>query len=228
MRPWKALRYTIVIDILFVCPLIGRDFKKAAASSSDIAQAREKLVQKKEELKALQAKVGSGTNDPAQDELLALQAEYDDQKKQVKDDEAKLLKDVESVARDTLNRLEKIFLESTDSRRIEGAPEQNQKDDNPSSKTEATSGNQLSRLLLKEMKAEIEGAWSVARVRFGQEVDTSNQCDSSTIKNGKNDSEVTALQPEDLVHKRDTLERDIQAAVAEEDYDTAGMLLLSC
>ncbi|KAF9307301.1 hypothetical protein BGZ74_007111 [Mortierella antarctica] len=202
----------------------SRDFKKAAASSSDIAQAREKLVQKKEELKALQAKVGSCTNDPAQDELLALQAEYDDQKKQVKDDEAKLLKDVESVARDTLNRLEKIFLESTDSRRIEGAPEQNQKDDNPSSKTEATSGNQLSRLLLKEMKAEIEGAWSVARVRFGQEVDTSNQCDSSTIKNGKNDSEVTALQPEDLVHKRDTLERDIQAAVAEEDYDTAASL----
>ncbi|KAF9336433.1 hypothetical protein BG006_008714 [Podila minutissima] len=199
----------------------SRDFKKAAASSSDIAQAREKLVQKKEELKALQAKSDSGTNDPAQDDLLALQAEYDDQKKQVKDDEAKLLKDVESVARDTLNRLEKICLESTDSRRIEGALEQNQKDDNPSSKTEATSGNQLSRLLLKEMKAEIEGAWSVARVRFGHEVDTSNQSDSSTIKNGENDSEVIALQPEDLVHKRDTLERDIQAAVTEEDYDIA-------
>ncbi|KAG0034561.1 hypothetical protein BGZ81_004105 [Podila clonocystis] len=202
----------------------SRDFKKAAASSSDISLAKEKLVQKKEELKALKAKSDSGTEDPVQDELLALKAEYDDRKKQVKDEEAKLLKDVESVAKDTLKRLDKIFEENADSRRIEGAPEQKQKDDDPSSKTESTLGNQLSRLLLKEMKAEIESAWSVARVRFGREVDTLNQNDSSTIKNDKNESEITALQSEDLVHKRNTIERDIQAAVAEEDYDTAASL----
>ncbi|KAG0039082.1 hypothetical protein BGZ82_009780 [Podila clonocystis] len=202
----------------------SRDFKKAASSSSDISQAKKKLVQKKEELKALQAKSDSGTEDPVQDELLALKAEYDDRKKQVKDEEAKLLKDMESVTKDTLKRLEKIFEENAGSRRIEGAPEQNQKEDDPSSKTESTSGNQLSRLLLKEMKAEIEGAWSVARIRFGREVDTLHQNGSSAIKNGKNDSEIAALQSEDLVHRRDTIERDIQAAVAEEDYDTAASL----
>ncbi|KAG0100096.1 hypothetical protein BGZ93_004252 [Podila epicladia] len=199
----------------------SRDFKKAAASSSDIAQARAKLEQKREELKALQAKSDSGTKDPVQDELLELQAEYDDRKKQVKDDEAKLLKDMESVAGDTLNRLEKIFEESTDSRRIEGAPDLTQKDDISSRKTKATLGNQLSRLLLKEMKAEIECALTAARVRFGREIDSFNQNGLSTIKHGKKDSEVTA---QDLVHKRDTLERDIQAAVAEEDYDTAASL----
>lgn len=213
------------IDAVFIRPLIGRDFKKAAASSSDIAQAKEKLVQTKEDLKVLQAKSESGTKDPAQDGLLVLQAEYDGRKKQVKEDEAKLLKEVEAVTKDTLDRLDKIFEHSTDPRRIEGALEEDQKDSNPPSKKETTSENQLSRLLLKEMKAEIEGAWSVAKIRFGREVDTLNQNGSSTIKNGKNDSEVTAMQPEDIVLKRDTIERDIQAAVAEEDYDTAGMLL---
>ncbi|KAF9319923.1 hypothetical protein BG003_007768 [Podila horticola] len=202
----------------------SRDFKKAAASSSDIAQAKEKLVQTKEDLKVLQAKSESGTKDPAQDGLLVLQAEYDGRKKQVKEDEAKLLKEVEAVTKDTLDRLDKIFEHSTDPRRIEGALEEDQKDSNPPSKKETTSENQLSRLLLKEMKAEIEGAWSVAKIRFGREVDTLNQNGSSTIKNGKNDSEVTAMQPEDIVLKRDTIERNIQAAVAEEDYDTAASL----
>lgn len=193
---------------------------------------KEKLIQKKDELKILQAKsADGGAKDPAQDELLVLQAEYDDRKKQVKEDEAKLLKDVEVVTKDTLHRLEKILNENTASKQLEGAPEKDQKDNNPSSKKEANSGNQLSRLLLKEMKAEIEVVWSVARIRFGREVDTLNQNGLSTIengKNGKNGSEVTAASTrpaEDPVHRRDALERDIQAAVAEEDYDTAGMLL---
>ncbi|KFH70173.1 hypothetical protein MVEG_04975 [Podila verticillata NRRL 6337] len=206
----------------------SRDFKKAAASSSDIAFAKENLIQKRDELKVLQAKsADGGAKDPAQDELLALQAKYDDQKKQVKEDEAKLLKDVETVAKDTLHRLEQMLNEKPDSKEKEGAPENDEKDNNLSSKSEANSGNQLSRLLLKEMKAEIEGVWSVARVRFGREVDTLNRNGSSTTKNGKNDSEVTAaltLPAVDPVRRRDVLERDIEAAVAEEDYDTAASL----
>jgi len=189
---------------------------------------KEKLIQKKDELKILQAKsADGGAKDPAQDELLVLQAEYDDRKKQVKENEAKLLMDVETVTKDTLHRLEKILNENTDSKQLEGAPEKDQEDNNPSSKKEANSGNQLSRLLLKEMKAEIEVVWSVARIRFGREVDTLNQNGLSTIKNGSEVTTASTLPVEDPVHRRDALERDIQAAVAEEDYDTAGMLLPS-
>ncbi|KAF9404888.1 hypothetical protein BGZ94_003893, partial [Podila epigama] len=180
-----------------------RDFKKAATCSNDIARAKGRIEELQQEVTRLKgASELKNNSDKSRDELQMRQLEYDDRKKQVMEEEKKILLEIEEVVKDTLKRLDLTLLkgeESSDESKSGAGP----------------SGRHLSRALYKELKAEIEGVCNLARAYFEPALAKEMSHDGSGRNKDEKGSDDAKQQ------RREVLERDIQAAVAEEDYDNA-------
>ncbi|KAF9960231.1 hypothetical protein BGZ72_007622 [Mortierella alpina] len=199
-----------------------RDFKQAAQCSGEISKSREALLQQKEELDRLLL-VMTG---PTQDRLEQLQSEHDTLRTFVKGEEAALFKDIQTVTSATLLRLESFSATSSVQAGSADVATESEGSDVAPGKVD---GPKLSSMLLEEMLAEIKIMREVSRIRFGREATVPA---SDSEQEGQQQSSDLTRTAQDEVHrvgedaeaKRHALERDIQAAVAEEDYDTAADL----
>ncbi|KAF8941529.1 hypothetical protein BGZ58_006932 [Dissophora ornata] len=220
-----------------------RDFKQASHCSTELAKCRETISQQQIELDQLITKM----NGAAQEELKTLQKEYESTRSFVRREEVNLFKEIQAVTTDILARLETLSESYVGEARRDSQTGKDDKDGGlGDSKTDAsndlntaksTSG-QLSRLLLTEIRCEIENLREMFRIRFARE-ETVPTAGSQLLHDpgmrGVVDVTIAVVEldgtkgrvlstGEDVEKQRHALERDIQAAVAEEDYDTAAEL----
>ncbi|KAF9982944.1 hypothetical protein BGZ75_005580 [Mortierella antarctica] len=212
-------------EALKVLSVQRRDFKQAAQCSGEISNSREAILQQKQELDQLLTAMSG----PTQVRLDELQSEHDTQRTFVMGEEAALYKDIQSVTSATLLRLNS-FAPTSSSVQTGSAGVATESEGSGGASGEVE-GPKLSSLLLGEMVVEIENMRDMSRIRFGRE---------ETVPVGDSMQQEQQQQGSHLIHtvqdeahdvdedaeaeKRHALERDIQAAVAEEDYDTAADL----
>ncbi|KAF9570182.1 hypothetical protein EC968_002121 [Mortierella alpina] len=210
-------------EALKVLSVQRRDFKQAAQCSSEISKGREAIVQQKQELEQLLTELTG----PTQDKLDELQSEHETLRTFVKGEEVALFKDIHSVTSATLLRLN-AFAEKSSSVQAGSAGTVTEAEGSEGASGEVE-GPKISSMLLKEMVAEIETMREVSRIRFGRE-ETVRSSDNVQPEPQQRSSSSSVAQEEangvdkdaEEEEKRHALERDIQAAVAEEDYDSAG------
>ncbi|KAG0207569.1 hypothetical protein BGX28_001232 [Mortierella sp. GBA30] len=210
-----------------------RDFKQASQCSSEIAKCRETITQQKQELETLL----NSMQGPSQEALEKLQSEHGTLSTFVKDEEAALFKEIHSATTATWTRLSAFFSTKESGAEIKDKGDVMTNFEDSTTQEEGSSGDlknaatypevpKLSGMLLSEMLAEIESIREVSRIRFGRE-ETAPGMLSTTLPDASNS--VAAKADEggsgvDKEERRHALERDIQAAVVEEDYDTAAEL----
>ncbi|KAF9195167.1 hypothetical protein BGZ51_004594 [Haplosporangium sp. Z 767] len=207
-----------------------RDFKQASLYSSEIIRSREIVAQQRAELDILMSKV-IGSEETKQ--LESLQEEYGKLKMFVKEEEVAMFKEVQTVIAETLDRLNKGSSGSSSKDAATAATVEEGAERTGAHGGVALSGSNLSGRLLSELRSEIENVREMYRIRFGREetIPTVHEASAvsaaaDSIQGGDGSTATTTLTcaTEDIEHLRHTLERDIQAAVAEEDYDTAAEL----
>ncbi|KAG0261754.1 hypothetical protein BG011_000718 [Mortierella polycephala] len=208
------------------------DFKQASLYSNEVIKSRETVAQQRTELDTLMSKV-SGSEETKQ--LESLQEEYGKLKMFVKEEEAVMFKEIQSVTTETLDRLNNGSSESSSRDTATTATIEEAAERIGAHGGGASSGSKLSGRLLSELRSEIENVREMYRIRFGREetIPTMHEASAASAAStatdsiqGGDGSTTTTLTcaTEDIEHLRHTLERDIQAAVAEEDYDTAAEL----
>ncbi|CAO3569616.1 unnamed protein product [Mortierella alpina] len=212
-------------EVLKVLSVQRRDFKQAAQCSSEISKDREAIVEQKRELEQLLTMMTG----PTQVRLEELQSEHETLRTFVKGEEAALFKNIQSATSAMLLQLNSFA--ATASSMQAGSAEAATESEGSEEASREVEGLKLSTVLLEEMVAEIESMREVSRIRFGRKetVPVSDsvqqeqqQSSSSLIHASQEDAHGVDKDAEE--EKRHELERDIQAAVAEEDYDTAADL----
>ncbi|KAF9173533.1 hypothetical protein BGX21_011505 [Mortierella sp. AD011] len=217
------------IESLKALSVQRRDFRQASHCSSEIAKCKDTIAQQQSELERLTAKMSGDTHE----QLEALQKEYESARAFVIGEEASLFKEIQESTSEILARLS-TFSISPASNEDKGAKESAEDDVSAESRNAPNSAmGQLSRLLLSELKSEIEGVQEMSRIQYGREeavpsmgshlsdMHRSAEVKELTTTNGSKDGLSAGVDIEEQKH---ALERDIQAAVAEEDYETAANL----
>lgn len=197
--------------------IIGRDFKQASQCSSEINRHQATKKDLEGQLELLIEKLKA----PMDNGLETLRQECDQVQQFVKGEEATLAKEISFAIVDTLAHLDTLAKDfsladnDTTAAVKEGGTE--------AQVAGSPTAGQLSRLLLSEIRSEVELFREMSRIRFGREetVPTSSLSSSG----GATASGHVSIGDEDQVElQRRKLERSIQAAVVEEDYDTAGTI----
>lgn len=187
---------------------IGRDFKQASQLSSEISRQQGIKKDLGARLDSLSAKLKT----PTDSGLEALRQECDNVQTFVKGEEATLAKEIQAAVMETLARLDTLAKEMSPPGDIasnggHGAEQE----------TGSTAGH-LSQQSLSEIRSEVEHMQEMSRIRFGRE---------ETVRSSLSTTNDTPSENQIDVQRR-KLERSIQAAVAEEDYDTAGTNAICC
>ncbi|KAF9098151.1 hypothetical protein BGX23_006956 [Mortierella sp. AD031] len=207
-----------------------RDFKQASYYSGELTRLRETMGQQREELERRTGEMASGS---MQKDLEGLQKEYNDLKVQHKQEQLDLFKEIEMVTTDTLARLAAACSKptsngisstsadksTTDAKDAKGVKDVKDVKDEGSRTTAAG-------VLLLELRSEIESVLDMSRIRFGRET-TAPGTTCATITESSTTAARTIPSTSNFENKEEqkaTLERDIQAAVAEEDYAAAAEL----
>jgi len=204
-----------------------RDFKQASYYSGELTKLRETVDQQRAEL---ERRAGEATSSSTQKGLESLQKEYDELRANQKQEQLELFKEIQAAATETLGRLRVAGSKSTsDGTSNASSPSADKsspytKDDmvkDDSSRSTAAS------VLLKELQSEIESVLEVSRIRFGRETTVPSMVDLGTAAASTSASSMkSSSKGEDKEEQRAALERDIQSAVVEEDYATAGEFIL--
>ncbi|KAF9543126.1 hypothetical protein EC957_001271 [Mortierella hygrophila] len=217
-------------ESLKVLAVQRRDFKQASHYSGELAKLRETMAQQREELERRTSEITSGST---QKDLAGLQKEYDALKANQKQEQLDLFKEIQEVTTKTLAQLlsacSKKPMSNGSSTTTAMAADKSAVD---AKEEEGGSKNTAAGKLLEELQSEIESVLEVSRIRYGREttvphgaVDDSTTAAVSaaaagaTIPTAGGDSFVIGKE-----EQRAALDRDIQAAVAEEDYATAAEL----
>ena len=220
-------------ESLKVLAVQRRDFKQASHYSGELAKLREAMAQQREELERRTGEITSGST---QKDLAGLQKEYDALKANQKQEQLDLFKEIQTVTTKTLARLlsaysRKPMSNGSSTTTTATAADKSTVD---AKEEEGGSKNTAAGKLLEELQSEIQSVLEVSRIRYGREttvpraaVDGSTAAAVSaaavgtTIPTVSGDSFVV-----DKEEQRAALERDIQAAVAEEDYATGCEFIL--
>ncbi|KAG0313526.1 hypothetical protein BGZ99_008836 [Dissophora globulifera] len=198
-----------------------RDFKQASHYSAELAKCRESLAVKQAELDRLVA--ANAVGGAGQEEFETVQKEYEKTQSFVKEEEMTLYKEIKATTTEVLARLENISIADGDSKG---------KDKANTAASETTvdvempqpSAVQLSSMLLIEMRREIESMCEMARIQFGRE-EAIPGSSSQHLRLGEIEgAEQTIVASEGVKEQEQVLDRDIHAAVAEEDYERAAEL----
>ncbi|KAG0372185.1 hypothetical protein BGX24_000590 [Mortierella sp. AD032] len=212
-------------ESLKVLAVQRRDFKQASHYSGELTRLREMLDRQRQDLERHTNEVATGST---QKELAGLQMEYDGLKGSQRQEQLELFKEIQKVTTETLGRLAAVCSRPTSNGSTAAAAADKSMDT-------AIKGNTASGVLLNELRSEIEGVLEVSRIRFGRETTAPSMADAdgaaaATSTNADGTASVTTTtisKEESFVDKEEqkaVLERDIQAAVAEEDYATAAEL----
>ncbi|KAI1309995.1 hypothetical protein EDD11_003913 [Mortierella claussenii] len=205
-----------------------RDFKQASHCSAELTKCREMMALQQQELERLEVRV----NGPdAQEQLEALRKECDSAGVSAREDERALFIEIQKETSDILARLRIISTGTNAELPLDGEkPTEDQaraSDAILASKTSSFSDGQLSHLLMTELWREIESVQAVSQIRFGRKATVHVGLDSHArvdLKDAGDIDSTTMISLVDVAEKRNTLEKEIQTAVAEEDYDTAAEL----
>ncbi|KAF9963559.1 hypothetical protein BGZ65_002352 [Modicella reniformis] len=208
-----------------------RDFKQASHFSSELTKCREMISQQRVELDRLTTKMSG----PIQEQLDTMQKECDHKKALIRSEEAALFKEIQISTTEILSRLD-TFLAPTSSElgvdeedKTATSDDTTRRDSSDVATAKSTAG-QLSHLLLKEWRSEIEGIRQLSRVRYGHEeglsanvvVAQAPTLTDTAVTSRTNNTGGPDYATADTEELRRQLDLDIQAAVAEEDYDNAG------
>ncbi|KAF9901238.1 hypothetical protein EC991_006391 [Linnemannia zychae] len=201
-------------ESLKVSAVQRRDFKQASHYSGELTRLREVLSQQRKDLETRTSDLASGST---QKDLAGLHKEYDELKASQRGEQLELFKEIQVAATTTLGRLSAAFSEPTPN----GSSAADKLKDAKTVKDNTAAG-----VLLNELRSEIESLVEISRVRFGRETtapistngDHSTAATASTVQEPARNS--FTLKEE----QKAELERDIQAAVAEEDYASAAEL----
>ncbi|KAF9103643.1 hypothetical protein BGX29_003117 [Mortierella sp. GBA35] len=204
-----------------------RDFKQASYYSGELTRLRETMGQQREELERRTGEMASGS---MQKDLEGLQKEYNDLKVQHKQEQLDLFKEIEMVTTDTLARLAAACSKPTSNGISSTSADKSTTDakDAKGVKDVKDEGSRttVAGVLLLELRSEIESVLDMSRIRFGREA-TAPGTTCATITESSTTAARTipsTLNFENKEEQKATLERDIQAAVAEEDYAAAAEL----
>lgn len=220
-------------ESLKVLAVQRRDFKQASHYSGELAKLRETMAQQRVELERRTGEITSGST---QKDLIGLQKEYDALKANQKQEQLDLFKEIQAATSKTLARLLSTCSKkpmSNGSSTITDTPADKSTVD-AKEEEEGGSKNTAAGKLLEELQSEIESVLEVSRIRYGREttvpqaaVDSSEAAAAAAAASG---ATIPTTGGDNFVvdkeEKRAALERDIQAAVAEEDYGTAGEFIL--
>ncbi|GJJ77690.1 hypothetical protein EMPS_10049 [Entomortierella parvispora] len=173
-----------------------RDFKQASQLSSEITRQQGIKKDLESQLESLSARLKA----PADNGLESLRHECDNVQTFVKGEEATLAKEIQAAVVETLARLDTLAKELSSGHGAE--PEA------------GLTAGQLSLQSLNEIRSEVEHVREMSRIRFGREETVHSSLLTTKDMLGEDQVDV----------QRRKLERSIQAAVAEEDYDAAANL----
>lgn len=219
-------------DSLKVLAVQRRDFKQASHYSGELAKLRETMAQQREELERRTGEITAGST---QKDLTGLQKEYDALKANQKQEQLELFKEIQAVTTKTLARLlsacAKKPMSNGSSITTATVADKSTVD---AREEEGGNKNTAAGKLLEELQCEIESVLEVSRIRYGRETTVPHAAaDGSTAAAVLTAAAGTTIPSAggdgfvvDKEEKRAALERDIQAAVAEEDYATAGEFIL--
>ncbi|KAG0295357.1 hypothetical protein BGZ96_011925 [Linnemannia gamsii] len=200
-----------------------RDFKQASHYSGELIKLRETMAQQREEFERRTGEIASGST---QNNLVGLQKEYDAQKANQIQEQLDMFKEIQNATTETLARLSAAYSKNPTSNGASTSTTADKSTDDV--KIEDGSRNTAAGVLLEELRSEIESVLEVARIRYGRETTVPNAADASTTMAVVTVGTAAPTTVEDnFVDKeeqRASLERDIQAAVVEEDYATAAEL----
>ncbi|KAG0366543.1 hypothetical protein BGZ54_005206 [Gamsiella multidivaricata] len=211
------------VETLKTLSIQRRDFKQASQCSAELAKCRETIAQQQTELDNLTSKM----NGQAQKQLKSLEKEYEDAKALAKSEEDTLFKEIQTATTEALDRINALTSDTAEEQKDSHDAAMNgasaERPDDSKTRTVSSSTGQLSRRLLNEMRSEIENVCAIARIRFGREEPVYVVSSQSTgnLSSGSN-AALKTDSVESVQEQRQRLERDIEAAVAEEDYDAAG------
>ncbi|KAF9334695.1 hypothetical protein BGZ91_010755 [Linnemannia elongata] len=222
-------------ESLKVLAVQRRDFKQASHYSGELAKLRETMAQHREELEKRTDEITSGS---AQKDLAGLQKEYDALKASQKQEQLDLFKEIQAVTTETLARLlsscsRKPMSNGSSTTAATTTATTADKSNADAKEEEASSRNTAAGKLLEELQSEIESVLEVSRIRYGRETTVPNAVvDGSAAAAVLAAAAGTTIAPTaggdsfvvDKEEQRAALERDIQAAVAEEDYANAAEL----
>ncbi|KAG0048737.1 hypothetical protein BGZ83_006340 [Gryganskiella cystojenkinii] len=192
-----------------------RDFKQASQCSSEINRHQASKKDLEGQLGSLSEKLRT----PADYGLDALRQECDQIQRFVRGEEAILSKEIATTIAEALARLDVLGEDSN----ADDTLKTNRESGAENQTAAASTAGQLTRLLLSEIQSEIELFREMARIRFGRE----ETVPSTSLSDGGSTAaseDTTAKDEEQVEVQRRKLERSIQAAVAEEDYDAAATL----
>ncbi|KAF9924501.1 hypothetical protein FBU30_005550 [Linnemannia zychae] len=206
------------VESLKVLAVQRRDFKQASVYSSELTKLRENLSQHRKELEIKNSELAIGSSEK---DHVRLQNEYDDLKISQKEEQLALFKEIETVANETIARLIAIC----------SKPNSNDTSDTSADKSniEEKDRSTAAEVLIRELRLEIESVLEVSRIRYGREMTVPETASESivataaSVASTSNPSKPSNESP-DKKDQREALEKDIQAAVAEEDYTTAAKL----
>ncbi|KAF9128483.1 hypothetical protein BGW39_005016 [Mortierella sp. 14UC] len=201
-------------ESLKVLAVQRRDFKQASHYSGELTRLRETLARQHEDLERRTSDLASGS---IQKDLAGLQKDYDGLRAIQRDEQLELFKDIQAVTTGTLCRLSAAFSKPTSN----GSSTADKLMNATMVKDSTAAG-----VLLNELRCEIEALLEVSRIRFGREttVPSATDADGPTAATALTVQESTGDRFEDKEERKAELERDIQAAIAEEDYATAAEL----
>ncbi|KAG0274084.1 hypothetical protein BGZ95_010118 [Linnemannia exigua] len=202
-------------ESLKVLAVQRRDFKQASHYSGELARLREMLDRQRQDLVRHTKEMAS---DSTQKDLAGLQKEYDELKGKQRQEQLELFKEIQKVTAETLGRLAAAYSRPTSNGSSAAADK---------SKDAADKDNTAAGVLLSELNSEIESVLEVSRIRFGRETTVPSTTDADGATAAAAVTMIATTKGEDVAGKeeqRAALERDIQAAVVEEDYTTAAEL----
>ncbi|ORZ12117.1 hypothetical protein BCR41DRAFT_371935 [Lobosporangium transversale] len=235
------------IESLKALSVQRRDFKQASRCSSELAKCRDTIGQQQAELEKLTIRI---SEPGVQEQLEALRQEYEKARTHARNEESNLSKEIQEATADILSRLDAF---ATVSSTAGSEDKQLKKDGDVVATTDGCNSaehstaaadprvaapaamGQLSQLVLDELRREIKDLQELSRIRFGREevvlvsaflVQPANHPTTSTDTPEENSAASTAVTAviENTETKKLALERDIQAAVAEESYEAAAEL----
>lgn len=202
-----------------------RDFKQASHYSGELTKLRETMAQQREEFERRTGEITSGST---QKNLVGLQKEYDAQKANQKHEQQDMFKEIQKVTTETLARLSAACSKKPKSNGASTTATADKLTDDV--KIDEGSKNTAAGVLLEELRSEIESVLEVTRIRYGRETTVPNAVDASTTATVVTLGMTIPTTAEDSFvdkeEQRAVFERDIQAAVAEEDYATAGEFIV--
>lgn len=218
----KRLSQTESLKILAVQ---RRDFKQASHYSGEMAKLRETMAQQREEFERRTSDIASGST---QKDLTGLQKELDTLKVCQKQEQLDMFKEIQTVTTETLARLTAAYSKKPTSNGISTTDTADKSTED--AKLKKGGRNTAAGVLLEELRSEIEIVLEVSRIRYGHETTVPNAADASTTAALVTLATTTPTTVGDGVvdkeEQRAALERDIQAAVVEEDYAAAGEFIL--